>query len=65
MLDVLNGVKTLHLKKRGEYMENNANKFRESIKHKERSINDLALFMFNRVDEKESLYCLLLGARSL
>lgn len=38
--------------------------FFSSIKHKERTINDLALFMQNVVDEtiKEPLFCLFLGA---
>ena len=34
------------------------NKFSE----KERSIEELALFIKNKADERESLYCMLLGA---
>ncbi|DAA84063.1 TPA: hypothetical protein CPT90_06705 [Candidatus Gastranaerophilales bacterium HUM_3] len=34
----------------------------ENLKEKERTIEELALFMRNKTDEKQSLYCMLLGA---
>lgn len=34
----------------------------EQFKEKERTIEELALFMKNKTDEKQSLYCMLLGA---
>lgn len=34
----------------------------ENIKYKERSVEELALFIKNKTDERQSLYCMLLGA---
>lgn len=34
----------------------------ENIKDKERSVEELALFIKNKTDERQSLYCMLLGA---
>ena len=33
-----------------------------NIQFKERSVEELALFIKNKTDEKQSLYCMLLGA---
>lgn len=35
--------------------------YMENLKEKERTIEELALFMRNKTDEKQSLYCMLLG----